>query len=164
MGTYPEGGAGDVTEDQTASTELTEEELDQDEAIANAADGNPEAWVPGAVADTYGAVPYVPALSTSHSDERAANCAHAGRFSPERAKRYIVELRRLAAEVALLRKEPACPTCARSMQLEATRGLWRCPEGCGGPATGELESERQEIERLRAENEKLLERLRSVLG
>jgi ribosomal protein L37AE/L43A len=153
-----------VTEDQPASAELTADELDQDEAFANAADGNPEAWVPGTVADTYGAVPYVPALSTSHSDERAANCAHAGRFSPERAKRYIVEMRRLTAEVAQLRKEPACPTCARSLQLEANRGLWRCPEGCGGPATGELESERQEIERLRAENEKLLERLRSVLG
>ena len=153
-----------MTEDQTADAGLTEDELDQDEAIASAADGNPEAWVPGAVADTYGAVPYVPALSTSHSDERAANCAHAGRFSPERAKRYIVEMRRLMEEVDHLRREPACPTCARPLQLETNRGLWRCSEGCGGPASGELDSERQEIERLRAENEKLLERLRSVLG
>lgn len=153
-----------MTEDLPPTAAFTEDELVQDEAIANAADGNPEAWIPGAVADTYGAVPYVPALSTSHSDERAANCAHAGRFSPERAKRYIAEMRRLATEVAHLRQEPACPTCSRSLQLEANRGLWRCPDGCGGPASGELESERQEIERLRAENEKLLERLRSVLG
>jgi ribosomal protein L37AE/L43A len=154
-----------VTEDLPGSDEgLTEDELARDEAIASAADANPEAWTPGAVADTYGAIPYVPALSTSHSDERAANCAHAGRFSPERAKRYISEMRRLSREVAQLRTEPACPTCGRAMRLEANRGLWRCPDGCGGPANGELESERQEIERLRTENEKLLERLRSVLG
>ena len=153
-----------MTEDLPQSEALTEDDLAADEAIASAADGNPEAWIPGAVADTYGAVPYVPALSTSHRDEREANCAHAGRFSPGRAMRYIAEVRRLSEEVAQLRKEPACPTCARPLQLEANRGLWRCPDGCGGPATGELESERQEIERLRAENEKLLERLRSVLG
>jgi ribosomal protein L37AE/L43A len=153
-----------VTEDTPDVEPLTEDDLAADEAIAIAADANPDAWVPGAVADTYGQVPYVPALSTSHRDEREANCTHAGRFSPARIGRYIATVRRLSAEVETLRREPACPTCGRPLQLEANRGLWRCVEGCGGPEPGELETERQEIERLRAENEKLLERLRSVLG
>ncbi len=153
-----------MTQENLQPQPFTEAELMEDETIASAADQNPDGWVPGSVADTYGEVPYVPALSTSHREEREANCLHAAHFNPVRVRRYIAEMQRVTAETAQLRAEPVCPSCGAALEHEANRGLWRCPAGCGAPATGDLESERQEIERLRAENEKLLERLRRLLG